>query len=357
MSTQRSLLYALLAGALLLGACIPGGNSGGFLSQSTPTPTPFLPSFSMPQTTDVPAVAVEPQPEQSAAAEAPLPKGMLPARFEDYPAPLALSDIALPNPIGRFVQPEGQVNILLLGSDQRPNDGGFRTDVVLLLTLNPDGKRVSLASFPRDLYVYVPGWRMDRINGAFARGGMPMMADTMEYNFGVRPDHYVLVNFWGFETVVDALGGISVNVGQALSDHRDGFGDYFVPAGPVAMDGETALWYVRSRGTSSDFERTRREQEVLVALFDKLISVDAISHASELYDQYEESVTTDLEVGDVLGLLPLAADLGAGNGEIARYAVGPDQVDPYTTSGGGAVLLPDTEAILEIMRQALGVPE
>ncbi|MEX1246894.1 MAG: LCP family protein [Anaerolineales bacterium] len=351
----RTVFFALLTGAILLGACLPIGNSAANLSQSTPTPTPFLPDFEVGAAPDVPVVNVQPAPEQ--APPLPVQKGMLPANVEEFPAPTAFSDLALPNPVGRFVQPEGQVNILLLGSDQRPDDGGFRTDVILLLTLYPDGKKASLTSFPRDLYVYVPGWRMDRINGAFPRGGMEMMADTMEYNFGVRPDYYVLVNFWDFETVVDALGGINVQVAQALSDHRDGFGDYYVPAGSVAMDGETTLWYVRSRGTSSDFERTRREQEVLVALFDRLISLDAISKAPELYDQYKQTVTTDLGIADVLGLLPLAADIGAGEGEIAHYAIGADDVDPYTTSGGGSVLLPDLEAVLEILRQALNIAE
>ena len=243
-----------------------------------------------------------------------------------------------------------------MGSDQRPNDGGFRTDVVLLLTLNPGGGSASLTSFPRDLYVYEPGWRVDRINSAFARGDFQMMADTMEYNFGVRPDHYVLVNFEGFKTIIDALGGITVQVAQPLSDERDGPGDFSVPAGAVTMDGETALWYVRSRGTSSDFDRTRREQEVLEGLFWRLLSLDAITKAPELYGQYKQTVTTDLGIADILPLLPFAADLGSSS-NIHRYTVGPEQVESFTTSGGGAVLLPVYDKILEIMRQALNSPQ
>lgn len=290
-------------------------------------------------------------------ADAPLQiSGLLPARANEFLPPTASSDIEVPSPVGRFTQPEGQVNILLLGSDQRPNDGGFRTDVILLVTLNLDGKSVSVTSFPRDLYVYEPGWRVDRINGAFGRGGFEMMADTVEYNFGVRPDHYVLVNFAGFEKIVDELGGIAVQVAQALTDERDGPGTFSVAAGPMAMDGETALWYVRSRGTSSDFDRTRREQEVLVALFNKLLSSDAIDRAGELYKQYQQTVTTDLTLEHLLPLLPLAAELGAGNGKMARYAIGADLVTSFTTSSGGAVLLPNTTLVLEIMRLALNVP-
>lgn len=279
-----------------------------------------------------------------------------PLYIADFPPPSAASDIAVPNPVGRLPQPEGQVNILLLGSDKRPNDGGFRTDVILLLTLNPEAGSVSLTSFPRDLYVYEPGWRVDRINAAMGRGGFQMMADTMEYNFGVRPDHYVLVNFEGFKAIIDALGGVTVQVAQPLYDERDGPGDFSVPAGAVTMDGDTALWYVRSRGTSSDFDRTRREQEVLEALFWRILSVDGIVKAPELYERYKATVTTDLGIAHILPLLPLASSL-ADTSNIHRYAVGPDQVDSYTTSGGGAVLLPDYALILDIMRQALSSPD
>lgn len=344
----RILCFALVLAALILAACTPGRNSllpnlGG----PTPTPTPFLPQAAHEGDVQVvPVALIEALPQSS---------DLIPAKFEDFPPPATESDLAVPEPVGRFVQPKGQVNILLLGSDQRPNDGGFRTDVILLLTLNPHNKTAGLTSFPRDLYVYTPGWQMDRINGAFPRGGFAMMADTMEYNFGVRPDHYVLVNFSNFETIVNALGGITVQVAQPLSDERDGPGSFSVDAGEVIMDGETALWYVRSRGTSSDFDRTRRTQEVLVAMFHRLLSLDALARAPELYAQYQQTVTTDLALGDLLPLFPLATDLGAGQGEITRYGVGADMVSPYTTALGGAVLLPDLESVLEMMRQALNV--
>jgi LCP family protein required for cell wall assembly len=343
----RLLLLFLPLGSLLLTACLPGGNTLAYLSQTTQTPTPFLPEFTAPEAADIPAALIETAPE--------IP-GLIPARFDEFPPPTSLSDIAVPNPVGRFIQPKGQVNIVLLGSDQRPEDGGFRTDVILLLTLNPQDRIASLTSFPRDLYIYVPGWRVDRINGAFALSGFEMLADALEYNFGVRPDHYVLVNFWGFESIVETLGGLTVEVAQPLTDERDGPGDFSVPAGPVTMDGETALWYVRSRGNSSDFDRTRRTQEVLVAMFQRLFSLDALSRASEIYAQYLLMVDTDLQFEDLLPLLPLAADLGTDQGELARYAIGADLVTPFTSSAGGAVLLLDVDAVLQLMRQALNVP-
>jgi LCP family protein required for cell wall assembly len=340
----RSFLFFCLVALQLLGCySTPNGLTGSF--GGTPTPTPFLPGFA--------DNAEEDQPIAVTGGDNAINQSSVYA--SNFPPPTASSDIAIPDPVGLFAQPEGQVNILLLGSDQRPNDGGFRTDVVLLLTLNPKGGSATLTSFPRDLYVYEPGWRIDRINAAFGRGEFQMIADSMEYNFGVRPDHYVLVSFEGFRTIIDALGGVTVQVAQPLTDERDGPGDFSVPSGTVDMDGDTALWYVRSRGTSSDFDRTRRAQEVLVAVFWKLLSLDVVTKAPELYEQYKQTVITDIGIGDILPLLPLALEL-SNNGNIHRFAIGPEQVQPYTTSGGGAVLLPIYDDILEIMRQALNTP-
>ena len=112
--------------------------------------------------------------------------------------------------VGLLPQPKGQINILLLGSDQRRGSGGFRTDVVLLVTINPADNSINITSFPRDLYVNIPGYSQNRINTAHARGGFETMANTFEYNFGVRPDYYALINFWSFVDVVNSLGGIDV---------------------------------------------------------------------------------------------------------------------------------------------------
>jgi LCP family protein required for cell wall assembly len=273
--------------------------------------------------------------------------------FGEFPAPSEPSDIEIPPQMGRLAQPEGQLNILILGSDQRPNDGGFRTDVIELLTLNTRDNTVSLTSFPRDLYVYHPGWKMFRINGGMVHGGFEQMAQTFAYNFGVRPDHYMQINFSGFESVVDQLGGIDVQVAQGLTDEREGPGDFSVPAGTVHMDGETALWYVRSRGTSSDFSRTQRQQEVLTAIFFKLFSLNALANAPQLYDQYKSLVKTDLAITDLLPLIGLATSIGGSPSAIHRYAIGPNEVQSWTTASGGAVLLPQQEKVRAIMEQAL----
>jgi LCP family protein required for cell wall assembly len=308
-----------------------------------PTPTYLPTDFPTPIPTDLPT------PEPTRLAEA------ISRSWADYPGPTLWPDIEMPAPTGILAHPEGQVNILLLGSDQRPNDGGFRTDTIILLTVNPADGSAHLTSFPRDLYVYIPGWTVQRINTAFAFGGFETLALTMEYNFGVVPDHYVMINLWSFIDVIDSLGGIDVEVGRTLCDHREGHGDYCVYQGTETMDGDEALWYVRSRYSTSDFDRGHRQQEVILAVIDKLLSMDGVQQAPALYDIYRDNVDTDMGLDDMLAYLPLAADVAATR-DFARFYIGPPQVMDWINYSGASVLLPIRSGVLDVMRQALNTP-
>ena len=252
-------------------------------------------------------------------------------------------------------QPAGQVSILLLGSDQRPNAGDFRTDVMILVTFRADHS-ISLVSFPRDLYVYLPGRNMQRINAAMEFGGFDLLKSTFEDNFGISPQHYILTNFNGFKSIVDSLGGMNVSVAQTLHDTRTGYPDgYTVYPGLVHMDGEMALWYVRSRKSTSDFDRLRRAQEVIIAISMKLFSLNTLNSLPEAYAAYRNAVVTDITLDDVIQFLPLlqAVDLN----RVDRYQVDTNQATPWTDPNSGSYyLLPQTEAIQQLLRQAVGSP-
>ncbi len=292
---------------------------------ATATPTPFLP----------------------VATETPLPN--LAPTTEPTPE-------NTPTPLWDIIPAEGQVNILVLGSDWRPG-AGYRTDVILLVSLNPKLGTASLVSFPRDLYVDIPGRGKNRINTAHPAGGFPLTVATFQQNFGITIDYYVLTNFQGFVSIVDSLGGIDVYAARNLTDvcklpqAQNGYCS--VGPGLVHMDGQTALWYVRSRYSTSDFDRTRREQEVLIALFNKLMSLNALARAPELYQYYRSSVETNLPLDVAVSLAPLAPQLLADPSRIRRYTIGPAQVTPTRTESGASVLIPNIEAIREILRQAL----
>jgi len=261
----------------------------------------------------------------------------------------------VPNP--GLLPPKDQVNILLLGSDWRPNSG-YRTDIVLLASINKKEATVSLISFPRDLWVEIPGIEKERINTAMVYGGFPLLKSTFEHNFAIPIDYYMMTNFSGFKSIIDTLGGIEIEASQNTADrcdlsHQHGAWCSIGP-GQAHLDGELALWYVRSRYTSNDFDRTRRAQELLEGLFKKSMSLDAVARAPELYNLFISSVETDMAFEDMLTLIAIAPAILSDNARVTRYNIGPEQVtSSMIPSSGASVLLPNYDAIWEIIRQAV----
>jgi anionic cell wall polymer biosynthesis LytR-Cps2A-Psr (LCP) family protein len=123
-------------------------------------------------------------------------------------------------PVNGLHAPSGQVNILILGSDYRPNSG-FRTDVMVLVSILTKEQKVSIVSFPRDLFVDIPGFGQERINTSQEFGGFPLTKLLFEHDFGVHLDHYIMTNFNGFQSIVDMLGGIDINAASNLTDRCD----------------------------------------------------------------------------------------------------------------------------------------
>ncbi len=303
---------------------------------STATLTPFLPVASTPTSNSTPTPLISNTPT------------LTPTYFTPTPLPWNYG----------LKEPEGQIRIALLGSDYRPS-GGFRTDVIMIVSINPESKTATVVSFPRDLYVRMPGHDQERINTAFTYGGFDLFNATLQENFGFQADYYVMTNFTGFVNIIDNLGGIDVNSGQAFSDKCDlpgsSNGYCSVGVGNVHMNGAKALWYARARYTSSDFDRTRRAQEIILAIFNRLLRFDVITKIPSLYNIYSANVETNLDLATVVKLAPLAPSIAQGS-NTRSYAVSSGEVTPYTTPGGGAVLLPNYEKIYAILKNALFTP-
>jgi anionic cell wall polymer biosynthesis LytR-Cps2A-Psr (LCP) family protein len=140
---------------------------------------------------------------------------------------------------------------------------------------------------------------------------------------------------------------------MTFSDARDGYPKgYTVHAGLEHMDSATALWYIRARETTSDLDRLRRGQEVVLAIGKKLLSLNALTRIPQLYAGFRGAIVTDMTVQDVSALLPILQLLNPG--KIQRYAISTEQVTSYITSGGADVLLPRPDAIRQVLLQALG---
>ncbi len=252
----------------------PSPTSTPFQPALFPTPTPFQPVFPTPTGTILPTPTNFPFVLATATldpAVADLPN----------PAPLPTLDLNLAlTPVAPLDDQE-TVNFLLIGSDRRPG-GSFRTDTMVIAMLRPREGQVSMISIPRDLWVYIPTSGNQRINTAYqhgelygyAGGGPGLLKDTILYNLGIQIDHTAMVEFTGFQHIIDTLGGIDVPVACPYTDWRlidpsynpnveANWWLYTVGPGVVHMDGDLALWYARSRQKSSDFDRGRRQQETL----------------------------------------------------------------------------------------------
>ena len=253
-------------------------------------------------------------------------------------------------------QPDNQVNIILLGSDQIYKGFVGRTDSIILVTINTEDGTVNLTSFPRDLYMYIPGWTSQRINTAFAHGGFKTLQDTFNHNFGFKPDYYIVINVRAFERVVNNIGGIFVNVPRTICDDKWGYGQsHCVNPGNQHFDGKEALWYVRSRMTTNDFDRNFRQQLVLNAILDRMFALDTITKIPQLYDTYVQNVTTNLGLGTVVSLIPTTAKL-TDKSRITQYFIGKNSINEWVTPGGAQVLLPNYSSIRKILNKALNSP-
>jgi LCP family protein required for cell wall assembly len=239
--------------------------------------------------------------------------------------------------------------------------------VIIILSVHPARGEVSMLSIPRDLYVYLPGYGMQRINTAFSLGdrvnypggGPALFADTVRYNFGIPIHHYAKVEMNGFSSIVDTVGGVDVNVTCSYRDWRlkspaldpekeQNWHLYTVSAGVRHMDGDLALWYARSRKLSSDFDRGRRQQEVLRALYREILSIGLIPRIPDLYGDLRASVTTDMAVSELLSLAPLAARIGTA--DVRSRFIGRDEVTSWRIPSSGAqVLVPKPSPIAALV--------
>jgi len=294
------------------------------------------------------------QPEE-VGATLPANSAETPTRMPKTPTATPTLPVFMEGGVNRIAQSADRVNILLLGSDYRPG-AGFRTDIILLVSLNPKTGKGSMVSFPRDLYLTLPGRDMQRINTAMAYGGFELLQQTFEFNFGIHPDYYVMTDFSGFVSIVDTLGGIDIQAEKTLSDWCDlpsGRKGYCtVEAGDNHLNGEMALWYSRSRYSTSDFDRGRRAQEIVQGFFNSMISLDAITKAPQLFGQFQNAVEMDIPLAKVVEWMPMALTVTK-PGNFRQFTIGPDEVNVWIPPSGAYLLLPDEEAIRGILSQAL----
>jgi polyisoprenyl-teichoic acid--peptidoglycan teichoic acid transferase len=290
----------------------------------------------------------------------------------NWPQPTTTSATAIPTPFDHLSNGH-IVNFLLIGSDLR-GSSAFRTDTLIIASVRTQDNSVSLISIPRDLFVYIPGWTMNRINTAYfygerskyPGGGKALLKDTILYNLGVHIDNIAMVEFDGFRTSIDTLGGIEVPMACAFTDWRlidpqqsdqdpDNWELYTVGPGLIQMDGDLALWYARSRLRSSDYDRGRRQQEIIRSVFTRVANINLIPRLPALYMQLKDSVQTDLSLEGMLQMAPMLRHLEAPR--LRSFYITNKMVMGWRTPGGASVLLPDGPAIQVMLEEAFSTPK
>lgn len=312
----------------------------------------FLRAQPTPTLTPTPAPTVTPLPGETAVPATPVPEATL-------------------DPLASYTWDDPRrVNILLLGIDQRGDEPGpFRTDTMIVVSVDPVRKTAGMLSIPRDLWVTIPGFQPQRINqanalgdaNAYPGGGPALAARTVTENIGISVEKYILVNFDVFTAVVDLIApnGVEVCPNEPIDDpdYPDaGYGTIpvYFDAGCQRLDAERLLQYARTRATQgSDFDRAARQQEVIKSLLNEVLSAGGITNflgqIPALWEELAGSFKTNLSQQEIISLAVLAQEIPTGN--IHSGVINNLYVNLATTTTGDQVLIPRHNALSSLLQQ------
>ncbi len=340
----------------------------------TPTNTPTPTNTNTPTNTPTPTATFTPS-NTPTFTNTPLPT--LPIEGT-YATPLRPPVIAIPERAPLAENDPNIVNILLLGSDI--SSSLARTDVIIVVSVNKSSGTVAMWHIPRDLMVYIPGHTMDKINLTFQigqqtwpGGGPALMREMFLYNFGLEIDYYARVDFDDFQAIIRELGNVTVSVDCEITDWRlidpynappeafteEGWEPYWerytLRVGRQELDPYMALWYARSRVTTSDLDRGRRQMDLLRAMYQKARE-DGIFNDLSLFPRALEIIETDMTFEAAASLAPLALSLDLG--DIERFSLRQDvHMYSWTTPDDGRfVFRPDWEAIRALVQDFVTPP-
>ena len=200
---------------------------------------------------------------------------------------------------------QGKINIMVLGVDHRQDDVG-RSDTLFVATVDTKTKNVSVLSIPRDTRVKIPGHSYDKINHAYAFGGRKLSQEVVEDLLGIPIDYYVKIDTKAFERIIDAIGGIDINVDKRMyyEDPYDDNGGLVIDIRPGEqhMDGSKAIQYVRYRDEEGDIGRIKRQQHFMAAIYEKITSTEILTKVPGLVKELVTMIKTDIPITDMIKL-------------------------------------------------------
>lgn len=288
----------------------------------------------------------------------------------------------VPTPAPPSVALEDTDNILLLGSDLRPEDNTWRTDTMLLVAVDRANKRVGILSFPRDYWLYIPGFISDygayyqRLNQVdfigervleTPQGGFGLLQDVFQHDFGIRIDHFARLHRQGFVDIVDTLGGVDVNLDcevWELSPTEGSSGGYdvggqpffvlYLPAGPNHLDGETALKFVTYRYNSADWDRARRQQIFLANARQQFVNAGLLTQVPRLWGIFRNYFKTNLGLTDLIRLGAMANDMNMDN--VHARVIDYQALEPVPLKSGAAVSTSKGNSVFQVIEGLFEAP-
>ena len=321
--------------------------------------------------------ALRKEPEVLPTATTDLSMLVTPVDFRTSVADIQISSgepITLDNGYTFILEPwsgEGRFTILVMGIDRRPGETGlaFRTDTMMVISIDPDTKRIGILSIPRDLFVVISGYsERQRVNSAMALGewrqagyGPQLAMQTVQGNLGIRIHDYMVVDFNAIIGLVDAIGGIDVTIDYTINDSQYpdmylGYDPFYLPAGTHHLDGVTALKFARTRHGNSDVDRAQRQQQVIYAIRDQVLDFNMlpqlIIQAPTLLETYRDNVYTGLSLQDMIELAWFAKDIPRDN--ITTGVIDYRYVTNYETDNGSQVLVPNNYTLGNLMVEVFG---
>ena len=343
-------------------ARVPGDLPTRAAATQTPTPSPTptrTPSPTATPTTLPPTAFPTTAPTQGDGGAAVTSTAPVPTPTRDF------SSAPTPMPTVPAAASKDVVHFLLIGLDHSNRAKVELTDVMIVAVVNKETGQVSLLSIPRDLWVYIPTYGYARINMAhklgylndYPGGGPALLSETIRINLGIPMDHWARIDFEGFATAVDELGGVDLIVHCPVDlQYRstDSGESRIMEPGEYHLDGETALRYVRTRRDGTDFDRARRQHQFLKAVWDQTRAPGLIGKIPGLWSALKGTFETDLNLGDVLGLAPLALEVKPESVR-SRYIAYKHTID-WTTDKGWRVLLPKPEEIQKLVASLYAPP-
>ncbi|MGJ3238873.1 MAG: LCP family protein [Anaerolineae bacterium] len=266
---------------------------------------------------------------------------------------------------------ESRFTMVLVGLDRRPEQTGlaFRTDTMMLVSIDPATNRIGILSLPRDTYVVIDGYiSRQRINSAMVLGelqevgyGPTLMRRTIARNFGITVNDYMAIDFQAFIDLVDAVGGVSIETSYTINDQsypnmNYGYDPFYLPAGAHFLNGYDALRFARTRHGDSDIQRAERQQQVILALRDRILNLDMIPslivQAPSLWNSWQDNIYTGLSLEQIIQLGLYVRNVPREN--ISLGVLDYRYLQSWSTPEGASVLIPNVSRLPELMTQIFG---